>query len=124
MINVHHWYNDETGDIVNMFKNAQDAFGGNMLDHTVMPYFTEVAMATHERNPKAAMFFGGKALGMQHGKCVNFEDGNGSGTRAHVDFWATVAQAYFRTNDPAAQLGGLTFASAPKPIDGFWTKPA
>jgi hypothetical protein len=95
-----------------------------MLDHTVMPYFTEVAMATHERNPKAAMFFGGKALGMQHGKYAHFEDDNGNGTRAHVDFWATVAQAYFRSNDPAAYLGGLVFASPPKPIDGFWTKPA
>ncbi|HEX2876378.1 MAG TPA: DUF1552 domain-containing protein [Polyangiaceae bacterium] len=124
MINVHRWYNDKTADIVNMFKNAQDAFGGNMLDHTVMPFFTEVAMATHERNPKAAMYFGGKALGMQHGKYVNFENDNGNGTRPHVDFWATVAQAYFRSTDPAAYLGGLDFASAPKPIDGFWTKPA
>jgi hypothetical protein len=104
---------------VNMFKGAEDAFGGNMLDHTVMPYFTEVAMATHERDPKAAMFFGGKALGMQHGKYVSFE---GEG-RAHVDFWATVAQAYFRSTDPASYLGGLEFASAPKPIDGFWIKP-
>lgn len=124
MINVNRWYNEKTADIVNMFKGAQDAFGGNMLDHTVMPYFTEVAMVTHERNPKAAMYFGGKALGMQHGKYVNFEDNNGNGTRAHVDFWATVAQAYFRTTDPAASLNGLSFASAPKPIDGFWTKPA
>jgi hypothetical protein len=124
MTNVHRWYNDKTADIVNMFKNAEDAFGGNMLDHTVMPFFTEVAMATHERNPKAAMFFGGKALGMQHGKYVNFEDTGGTGTRAHVDFWATVAQAYFRSNDPAAYLGGLQFATAPKPIDGFWSKPA
>jgi hypothetical protein len=61
---------------------------------------------------------------MQHGKYVNFEDNGGTGTRAHVDFWATVAQAYFRSNDPAAYLGGLEFATAPKPIDGFWTKPA
>ena len=124
MTSVHTWYNDKTGDIVNMFKNAQDAFGGNMLDHTVMPYFTEVAMATHERNPKAAMYFGGKALGMQHGKYVNFEDNGGTGQRPHVDFWATVAQAYFQSNNPAQYLGGLSFASPPKPIDGFWTKPA
>lgn len=122
MGNVHAWYNSKTADIVNMFKNATDVFGANMLDQTVMPYFTEVAMATHERNPKAALFFGGKALGMQHGKYVNFEDNNGNGTRAHVDFWATVAQAYFRSTDPAAYLGGLEFASAPKPIDGFWVK--
>jgi hypothetical protein len=124
MVNVHRWYNDHTADIIKMFKDAQDPFGGNMLDNTVIPYFTEVAMATHQRDPKAAMFFGGKALGMQHGKYVNYEDNNGAGTRAHVDFWATVAQAYFRTSDIGQYLGGLQFATAPKPIDGFWTKPA
>ena len=59
-----------------------------------------------------------------HGKYVNFENNSGNGTRPHVDFWATVAQAYFRSTDPAAYLGGLEFASAPKPIDGFWAKPA
>jgi hypothetical protein len=124
MANVHRWYNDKTADIINTFKNAVDPFGGNMLDQTVIPYFTEVAMATHERNPKAAMFFGGKALGMQHGKYVNFEDNNGQGQRAHVDFWATVAQAYFRSNNPASYLGALDFPNTPTPIDGFWTKPA
>ena len=123
MINVHQWYNDKTADIVNMFKNAQDAFGGNMLDHTVMPFCTEVAMVTHERDPKPALFFGGKALGMQHGKYVNFEDAAGAGARAHVDFWATTAQAYFRSADPASYLGALSFASPPTPIDGFWVKP-
>ncbi|HEY6079462.1 MAG TPA: DUF1552 domain-containing protein [Polyangiaceae bacterium] len=123
MANVHTWYNDKTADIINTFKNATDVFGANMLDQTVIPYFTEVAMATHERNPKAALCFGGKALGMQHGKYVNFEDQGGIGTRAHVDFWATVAQAYFRSNDPAAYLGGLEFASNPTPIEGFWQMP-
>jgi hypothetical protein len=124
MINVHTWYNDHTADIIAKFKNAQDAFGGNMLDNTVIPMFTEVAMATHQRDPKAALIFGGKNLGIQHGKYVNFEDNNGAGTRAHVDFWATVAQAYFRSTDPASYLGALQFASPPKPVDGFWTKPA
>jgi hypothetical protein len=123
MANVHTWYNDKTADIINTFKNATDVFGSNMLDQTVIPLFTEVAMATHERDPKAALIFGGKALGMQHGNYVNFEDGSGTGTRAHVDFWATVAQAFFRSNDPAAYLGGLEFATAPKPIAGFWQKP-
>ncbi len=123
MSNVHEWYNSRTADIINKFKAATDVFGANLLDQTVIPYFTEVAMATHERNPKAAMFFGGKALGMQHGKYVNFEDNNGNGQRAHVDFWATVAQAYFQSNTPAQYLGGLEFASNPTPIDGFWVKP-
>ena len=65
MINVHTWYNDKTSDIIKMFKDAQDAFGGNMLDNTVIPMFTEVAMATHQRDPKAALIFGGKNLGIR-----------------------------------------------------------
>jgi hypothetical protein len=36
--------------------------------------------------------------------------------------WATVAYAFFRTNDPMAALGDLKFASTPKVIDGLRTK--
>lgn len=124
LANVNRWYNDKTADIINLFKSAEDPFGGSMLDSTVIPYFSEVAMTTHQRDPKAALFFGGKALGMQHGKYVNFEESNGTGNRPHVDFWATVAQAFFRSTDPASLLGGREFATAPQPIEGFWTKPA
>lgn len=126
MINVHKWYNERTADIIKTFKDAADPFGGNMLDNTVIPYFTETAMATHAVGPKPALFFGGKALGMQHGKYVNFEEDSGErlGARPQLDFWATIAQAYFRTNELAPYLNGLTFATTPKPIDGFWVKPA
>jgi hypothetical protein len=120
MANVHAWYNQKTADIVNMFKASTDVFGANMLDYTVMPFVTEVAMATHERAPKAALFFGGKALGMQHGKYVNFEDN----IRPHVDFWATVAQAYFQSSNPVQYLSHLQFATPPTVIDGFWSKTA
>jgi hypothetical protein len=123
LANVHKWYNDKTGDIVKMFKDADDPFGGKMLDSTLIPYFTEVAMTTHQRSPKAALYFGGKALGMQHGKYVNFEDNGGYQTRAHVDFWATIAQAFFQTSDLSKALEGLQFASDPTPIDGLWIKP-
>ena len=94
-----------------------------MLDSTLIPYFTEVAMTTHQRSPKAALYFGGKALGMQHGKYVNFENNGGYTTRPHVDFWATIAQAFFQTSDLTQGLMGLQFASDPKPIDGLWVKP-
>jgi hypothetical protein len=117
LCNVHAWYNEKTAEIVNMFKNATDPFGGNMLDNTIIPYVTEVAEQAHSRSPKAALIFGGKALGMQGGKYVNFEGGQG---RPHVDFWATLAQAYFRSNDPMQYLGDHDFASNPSPIDGLW----
>lgn len=125
MINVHKWYNERTADVIKTFKEATDPFGGNMLDQTVIPYFTETAMATHAVGPKAAMFFGGKALGMQHGKYVNFEEETGDrlGARPQLDFWATIAQAYFRSTDLAPYLAGRTFATTPTPIEGLWLKP-
>lgn len=114
--NVHTWYNEKTAEIVNMFKNATDAFGGNMLDTTIIAYVTEVAEQAHSRSPKAALYFGGKALGMQGGKYVNFE-GN---ERPQADFWATIAQAYFKTNDPMQFLADHEFSAKPTPIQGLW----
>jgi hypothetical protein len=123
LANVNAWYNARTAMVIKMFKDAIDPLGdgtATMLDRTVIPYVTEVAQQNHARDPKAAFIFGGKALGMQLGKYVNFE---GQG-RSHVDLWATVAQAFFRTNDPMAALSDLKFGAAPKVIDGLWTKPA
>ncbi len=121
LANVQTWYNEKTAEIINMFKNAVDPFGGNMLDYTIIPLVTEVAEQNHSRSPKAAYIFGGKALGMQGGKYVNFE---GSGNRAHNDLWATIAQAYFQTSDPMSKLSALNLSSTPNPIDGLWVKPA
>jgi hypothetical protein len=122
LVNVNAWYNARTAMVVKMFKDAVDPLGdgtATMLDRTVIPYVTEVAEQNHGRDPKAAFIFGGKALGMQLGKYVNFE----GQSRAHVDLWATVAQAFFRSSDPMSYLGHLEFGSNPKVIDGLWTKP-
>jgi hypothetical protein len=123
LVNVNAWYNARTAMVIKMFKDAVDPLGdgtATMLERTVIPYVTEVAQQNHARDPKAAFIFGGKALGMQLGKYVNFE---GQG-RAHVDLWATVAQAFFRSNDPMSYLGDLEFGATPRVIDGLWTKPA
>jgi hypothetical protein len=63
---------------------------------------------------------------MQHGKYVHFEEEAGErlGARPQLDFWATIAQAYFRSTELAPYLGGRTFATTPTPIDGFWVNPA
>lgn len=122
LANVNAWYNARTAMVIKMFKDAIDPLGdgtSTMLDRTVIPYVTEVAEQNHGRNPKAAFIFGGRSLGMQLGKYVNFEGQR----RAHVDLWATVAQAFFQTNDPMSKLPGMQFASTPKPIDGLWVKP-
>ncbi|HEX2872098.1 MAG TPA: hypothetical protein VHP33_12595, partial [Polyangiaceae bacterium] len=81
-----------------------------------------VSQQNHARDPKAAFIFGGRALGMQLGKYVNFE----GQARNHVDLWATVAQAFTRTNTPMSTITGLKFGNnaTPKPIDGLWVKPA
>jgi len=122
LANVNTWYNTRTAMVVNMFKAAIDPLGdgtASMLDRTVIPYVTEVAQQNHSRDPKAAFIFGGKALGMQLGKYVNFE----GQSRNHVDLWATIAQAFFQSNNPMALLSDLKFAAAPKVIDGLWSKP-
>jgi len=125
LANVNGWYNARTAMVIKMFKDAIDPLGdgtSTMLDRTVIPYITEVSQQNHNRDPKPAFIFGGKALGMQLGKYVSFE----GQSRPHVDLWATVAQAFFRTNNPMASLPGLKFGNntTPKPIDGLWVKPA
>jgi hypothetical protein len=120
LANAHAWYNEKTAEVINMFKNAEDAFGNSLLDYTVIPHVTEVAEQGHSRSPKAAFIFGGRALGMQLGKYLNFE----SQPRAHVDLWASIAQAYLRTSDPMSRLGHLSFGTTPRVIDGLWVPPA
>jgi hypothetical protein len=111
LCNVQTWYNEKTAEIISMFKNATDPFGGNLLDHTIIPFVTEVAEQAHSRNPKPALIFGGKALGMQGGKYVNFENAQ----RPHVDLWA-----YFKSTNPMQFIGDLEFSANPTPIEGLW----
>ena len=119
LANVNAWYFTRMAEVVNTFKTAVDPWGDGtqtMLDRTVIAYITEVSQQNHnERDPRPAMFFGGKGLGMQLGKYLNFE----GQSRPHVDFFATVAQAFFQGSP---KLGALKFATTPAPIDGLWTK--
>jgi hypothetical protein len=124
LVNVNAWYNARTAEVIKMFKDAIDPLGdgtATMLDRTVIPYVTEVAQQNHARNPKASFIFGGRALGMQLGKYLNFEGQQG---RAQVDLWATIAQAFFQSSNPMSYLGHLEFGTAPRVIDGLWVKPA
>jgi hypothetical protein len=93
LANVNTWYNQKTAELLVGLKNATDSYGGKLLDHTIVPYVTEVAEANHSRNAMPAMIFGGKALGMRHGQFINQ-------SRGHNDLWATIAQAYFKTTNP------------------------
>lgn len=123
LANVHTWYNQKTADILKEFKTATDGFGGSLLDHTITPFITEVAETSHTRSPKPALIFGGKSLGMKGGQFHNFE----AAPRPQTDLWATIAQAYFKTNTPLAHpsMSAEAFVKTNvAPIAGLWEKPA
>jgi len=121
---VQTWYNSKMADILGQFKTATDAYGGNILDNTVIPYMTEVAETKHTRAPLPALIFGGKSLGMKGGQYVNLE----SAKRPHNDLWLTIAQAFFpNSTNVLEDLKNETFAKTKNsysgPIAGLWAKP-
>jgi hypothetical protein len=114
---VHTWYNDRMAEMFAEFKTTEDAFGGNLLDQTVIPCVTEVAETTHSRSPTPALIVGGKALGMKGGQFHNFENA----VRHHNDLWATVAQPFLKTNNPVGALSQEVFRKdGVAPIAGLW----
>jgi len=122
LANVHRWYNQLMADILTTFKSAQDVYGASVLDHTVVPFVTEVAETAHTRSPKPALIFGGSKLGMRGGQYHNFQNQ----VRPHNDLWATVAQAYFKNTSPIqTNLSAETFVKTNvAPIPGLWAPPA
>jgi hypothetical protein len=128
LANVQTWYNARTAEILNEFKTAEDSFGGNLLDHTVIPYITEVAETTHGWSPMPALIFGGRALGMQGGQYVDLSGGGGGGFggggKGYNSMWMSVAQAYLGA-DPLSALSEEVFdKSNAEPIEGLWLPPA
>lgn len=116
LANIQTWYNTKHAALLKKLKEAKDSHGNSLLDFTVVPYVTEVAVTTHERQPIPAFLFGGKALGMQHGKYFNFE-GN---LRSHNDLWMTAAQAYLGA-DPVTALTNEKFEKKNvSPVPGTW----
>jgi len=114
---VHTWYNRQMAELFLTLEGAEDAFGGNLFDQTIIPCITEVAETTHSRGPLPALIAGGRALGMQGGQYLNFE----TQERNHNDLWLTVAQAYFQSSDPLQFLSEEAFyKNGVSPIDGLW----
>lgn len=122
LANVYTWYNQRLADWLLQLKTTQDAFGGNLLDTTVIPYVTEVAQPNSSRSPKPAMLFGGTKLGLKHG---TFQDFSPS-TRPQLDLYLTCAQALLQTADPLSVLGSERFVGfnpTGAPIPGLWSAP-
>jgi len=121
LCNVQAWYNTRLAEFLVKLKNADDGFGGKLLDTMVVPYVTEVAQSNHSRGPKPGYLFGGTKLGLQHGTFQKFE------SRPQADLFLTCAQALLQTDDPKGGLGEERFnqfnadASA---IEGLWSPPA
>lgn len=110
------WLNQQTADVLAELKAAKDVYGGSLLDSTIVPYVTDQAQPTDERSPLPALIIGGRALGMQGGKYLNF-----SSTRSHNDLWMTIAQAFLKSNDPSGALADEKFVMAGAlPIAGLW----
>lgn len=121
LANVQIWYNQRLADFLVKMKMATDAFGGSLLDHTVIPYVTEVAQSNHSRGPKPAFLFGGAKLGLKHGGFHSFNQ------RPQVDLFLSCAQALLQTDDPKGGLGAERFNqfnSNAAAIAGLWQKPA
>ena len=118
LANVQTWYNTKTADVILKFKAAMDIHGANLLDHTIIPYITEVAHTSHQRSPLQALIFGGRALGMQGGQYQTAMN------RHMNDVWATIAQAYLKTTENPAELPIFqeagTYTTGVSPIPGLY----
>jgi hypothetical protein len=118
LANVQTWYNTQTASLLNEFKSTADVYGGNLFDHTIFPFITDTAEATHRRSPAPALIFGGKALGMHGGQYLNFP----SVDRSHNDLWMTIAQAYLNSDDPLQFFADDVFYKTDvAPIQGLWS---
>jgi Protein of unknown function (DUF1552) len=118
--NVHTWFNQKTAEALVDFKNSQDAFGGSLLDHTVVPFITEQSEPADSRSPMPALIIGGRKLGMQGGQFVNLDP-----AVHHNSMWLTVAQAFFPDEDPTEVLADEAFMAPADaaPIEGLWERP-
>jgi hypothetical protein len=120
LANVQIWFNQKHASLLVALKNTKDFYGNSLLDHTVVPYMTEVSNFAHgPRTHLPAFVFGGKALGLQHGQFLDFYGND----RHQNDLWASIAQAYLGS-DALSRLSAETFdQKGVQPIPGFWQAP-
>jgi hypothetical protein len=118
LTNVHTWLNQKTARALLEFKMAKDVFGANLLDHTIVPFITDIADVGLRSNHLPALIFGGRALGMRGGQYQPLV------ARPHNDLWMSIAQAYLKTTNPLAAFSDeVFFREGVAPIDGLWQLP-
>jgi hypothetical protein len=108
LLNAQLWFFARHAENLRPWKTAIDGFGNSLLDHTVVPFVTEVLATGGERTRMPAMIIGGKALGLVHGTYR-------TGAYSVNQYWGTIAQAFGHTSTEPP------FAA---PIDGLWRPPA
>ncbi len=107
LYNVQLWYFSRHAENFAGWKTALDGCGNSLLDHTCVPFLTEVGATSHERTNMPGMIIGGKALGFSHNLYR-------TGALTINDLWGTIGQAF-------GQAPGGVFGN---PVPGLWTKPA
>jgi Protein of unknown function (DUF1552) len=112
LVNVEIWYNTRMADFLTTLKSTKDVFGNPLLDNTVVPYLTEVSIASHAHNPMPLAIFGGKNLGFKGGQFAAFKG------RSYVDFLLTIIAGFGVTT---ADLAGQPILDSPHtvPLEGI-----
>ena len=111
------WYNRRMAELVATFKSATDVFGNDLLSHTVIPYFSELAHPAGARSPLPALIFGGRALGMQGGQFQTV-------SRPQNDMWMSIGQAYLGASVMQSLASEAFYKTGVAPISGLWVPPA
>jgi hypothetical protein len=118
LVNVHTWFNQRLAEELVLFKEAEDPFGGNLLDSTVVPNMTEKEDMQDGQSGLPSLILGGRGLGLQGGQFVQFD-----ARTNHNSVWLSVAQA-LGIADPLTTLSGEVFSKADaSPIEGLWVAP-
>jgi hypothetical protein len=81
------WYTGITAAFINELAAIKEVDGSSLLDHTLVPFFSEVGQY-HEHNDVPFALFGGSTLGHTGGRCLTYPG------RTPNDVWVGVARAF------------------------------
>lgn len=106
---IDRWYADRTSEFIQSLAYAPDIGGGNLLERTVVVYFSEVAAGNHSFTDVPVVLFGGSETGLTTGVADIRR-------RTTNELWLTLAQRFEVPN--LTSLG--TAAQGRGPIGGLF----
>ncbi|HSI05416.1 MAG: DUF1552 domain-containing protein [Myxococcota bacterium] len=107
---IDRWYADRTAEFLRNLESAPDIGGGNLLERTIVVYFSEVAAGNHTFSDLPVVLFGGSQTGLRTGAVADVRG------RTTNELWLTLAQRFQVPN--LTTLG--TSAQASGPIPGLF----